>query len=163
AAGVQGPKVLANLDGLEVSRGNTLVVRDTLQTTNDDDVFVLGDCAYLLPKGAEAPIPPRAQAAHQMASHLVGNIRRRMKGEALKPFKYHDFGSLVSLGEYSTVGSLMGFISGKSMMVEGFFARMMYRSLYKMHQWALHGFTKVFLDTISRTITRRTEPHVKLH
>ncbi|MEO1544347.1 MAG: NAD(P)/FAD-dependent oxidoreductase, partial [Pseudomonadota bacterium] len=145
AAGVQGPKVLANLDGLEVSRGNTLVVRDTLQTTNDDDVFVLGDCAYLLPKGAEAPIPPRAQAAHQMASHLVGNIRRRMKGEALKPFKYHDFGSLVSLGEYSTVGSLMGFISGKSMMVEGFFARMMYRSLYKMHQWALHGFIKEHL------------------
>ncbi|MEO1205265.1 MAG: NAD(P)/FAD-dependent oxidoreductase [Pseudomonadota bacterium] len=163
AAGVQGPKVLSNLDGLEVSRANTLVVRDTLQTTKDDDIFVLGDCAYLLPTGAKSPIPPRAQAAHQMASHLVGSIRRKMKRQALKPFKYHDFGSLVSLGEYTTVGSLMGFISGRSMMVEGFFAKMMYRSLYKMHQWALHGFSKVFLDTLSRTITRRTEPHVKLH
>jgi NADH dehydrogenase len=39
----------------------------------------------------------------------------------------------------------------------------MYRSLYKMHLYALHGFSKVFLDSIARMITRRTEPHVKLH
>lgn len=163
AAGVKGPKVLGNLDGLEVSRANTLVIRDTLQTTKDDDIFVLGDCAHLVPEGEDRPIPPRAQAAHQEASHLVSTIKRRLRGEAPKPFRYHDFGSLVSLGEYTTVGSLMGFVSGRSMWVEGLFAKLMYRSLYKMHQWALHGFTKVFLDTLSRTITRRTEPHVKLH
>ena len=29
--------------------------------------------------------------------------------------------------------------------------------------WALHGFAKVALDTASRTLTRRTEPQVKLH
>jgi NADH dehydrogenase len=39
----------------------------------------------------------------------------------------------------------------------------MYKSLYKMHQLALHGPTKVALDTIVRVITRRTEPVVKLH
>jgi NADH dehydrogenase len=39
----------------------------------------------------------------------------------------------------------------------------MYKSLYKMHQLALHGPTKVALDTIARVITRRTEPVVKLH
>jgi NADH:quinone reductase (non-electrogenic) len=39
----------------------------------------------------------------------------------------------------------------------------MYRSLYKMHEYALHGPTKVALDTLARLITRRTEPHVKLH
>ena len=39
----------------------------------------------------------------------------------------------------------------------------MYKSLYKMHQLALHGCTKVALDTLARLITRRTEPHVKLH
>ena len=49
------------------------------------------------------------------------------------------------------------------MMIEGLFAKLMYRSLYKMHQWALHGFSKVALDTLSRLLTRRTEPHVKLH
>lgn len=163
AAGVKGPAVLANLDGLEVSRANTLIVRDTLQTTKDDDIFALGDCAYLVPEGAEKAIPPRAQAAHQQASHLISTMKRRLKGDAPRPFLYRDFGSLVSLGEYSTVGSLMGFISGRSMWIEGFVARMMYRSLYKMHQWALHGSAKVVLDTITHTINRRTEPHVKLH
>lgn len=163
AAGVKGPAVLANLDGLEVSRGNQLVVTPTLLTTRDDNIFAMGDCAYLVPEGEKMPIPPRAQAAHQQASHLFDAIRRRMAGQPLKPFVYRDFGSLVSLGHYSTVGSLMGFIVGKSMFIEGHFAKLMYRSLYKMHEMALHGFFKVTMDTLSRLITRRTEPQVKLH
>jgi NADH dehydrogenase len=48
-------------------------------------------------------------------------------------------------------------------MIEGYFAGVMYASLYKMHEYALHGFAKVFLDTLARLIIRRTEPHVKLH
>jgi NADH dehydrogenase len=163
AAGVKGPDVLSHLDGLEVSRDGRLVITETLQTTRDPDVFAFGDCAYLVPKGAEAPIPPRAQAAHQEASHLYVELQRRLKSEPLRPFHYRDFGSLVSLGEYSTVGSLMGFIVGRSFFVEGLFARLMYRSLYKMHEVALHGPGKVILDTLSRVITRSTEPVVKLH
>lgn len=163
AAGVKGPSVLKNLDGLEVSRSDTLVVSPTLQTTKDKSIFAVGDCCYLVPEGEKYPIPPRAQAAHQMASHVFRQIKQVMAGKPLEPFKYRDFGSLVSLGEYSTVGSLMGFISGRKMMIEGLFAKLMYRSLYKMHEWALHGFGKVFLDTASRILTRRTEPHVKLH
>ena len=57
----------------------------------------------------------------------------------------------------------MGFIVGSSMFIEGWFARLMYRSLYKMHQMALHGSTRCVLETLARTLTRRTEPHVKLH
>ncbi len=52
---------------------------------------------------------------------------------------------------------------GGSLVIEGYIARLMYRSLYKMHELALHGCTKVALDTVARLITRRTEPHVKLH
>ncbi|MFA7307652.1 MAG: NAD(P)/FAD-dependent oxidoreductase [Hyphomicrobium sp.] len=164
AAGVKGPDVLSKMDGLEVSRSNTLLVRPSLQTTKDDNIFVIGDAAYLVPEGETAPIPPRAQAAHQQSSHLVRQIQRRMHGETkLAPFKYRDFGSLVSLGKYSTVGNLMGFVSGKSLRIEGWFAKIMYRSLYKMHEVALHGPIKVALDSLSRLLTRRTEPQVKLH
>ncbi len=163
AAGVKGPDVLADLDGLEASKGNLLVVKETLETTRDPNVFAFGDCAYLVPSGEKDPIPPRAQAAHQESSHLVRQLRRRLEGKPLEPFKYRDFGSLVSLGHYSTVGSLMGFVTGRKMLIEGWFAKLMYRSLYKMHEQALHGYWKVALDTVSRLITRRTEPHVKLH
>ena len=58
---------------------------------------------------------------------------------------------------------MMGALVGGSLVFEGIFARMMYLSLYKMHEHALHGSVKVVLDTLARLITRRTEPHVKLH
>ena len=141
-----------------------LVVKPTLQTTRDDNIFVIGDAAYLVQDGETAAVPPRAQAAHQQSTHLVRQLQRRINGDTqLTPFKYRDFGSLVSLGNYSTVGNLMGFISGKSMRIEGWFAKIMYRSLYKMHEVALHGPIKVALDSVSRLLTRRTEPQVKLH
>ena len=163
SAGIRGPDVLNDFDGLEVSHASQLVVRPTLQATRDDNVFALGDCAYLLPKGETRPIPPRAQAAHQQASHLFTQIGRRLAGQPIAPFRYRDFGSLVSLGEFSTIGNLMGFLAGRGLFIEGYFARLMYRSLYKMHETALHGPLKVGLDTIARFMTRRTEPHVKLH
>ena len=164
AAGVKAPDFLRDLDGLETNRINQLVVRPTLQTTRDDDIFALGDCAACPWLGKEgAVVPPRAQAAHQQASHMVKQIHARLDGKPLKPWRYRDFGSLVSLGEYSTVGNLMGSLTGGNLWLEGWFARMMYLSLYKMHELALHGFWKMALDTAARVITRRTEPHVKLH
>jgi NADH dehydrogenase len=155
--------VLSHLDGLEVSRSGQLVVRPSLQTTRDDDIFAMGDCAYLVPEGEMQSVPPRAQAAHQQATHLSRQLTRRLAGHPPAPFVYRDFGSLVSLGHYTTVGSLMGFIAGRSLFIEGYLARLMYRSLYKMHEVALHGPVKVALDTLSRLLTRRTEPQVKLH
>lgn len=61
AAGVKGPDILRDLDGLEASKSGQLVVRPTLQTTIDDDVFAFGDCSWLVPDGEDQPIPPRAQ------------------------------------------------------------------------------------------------------
>jgi NADH dehydrogenase len=163
AAGVKAPGFLKDIGGLETTRTNQLVVTPTLQATRDPDIFALGDCAYLVEPGSDTPIPPRAQAAHQQASYLIKAIPAKIAGKPLKPFKYRDFGSLVSLGEYSTVGNLMGFIQGRNMFIAGLFARMMYRSLYKMHQQALHGTWKTALDALARSLTRRTEPRVKLH
>jgi NADH dehydrogenase len=163
AAGIKAADFLRDLAGLETNRLNQLVVRPTLQSTRDDDVFALGDCAACDWPGHGMNVPPRAQAAHQQASHMVRQVERRLAGRPLRPYVYRDFGSLVSLGEYSTVGNLMGGLIGGNFFIEGHFARLMYRSLYKMHELALHGWTKVWLSTLARLITRRTEPHVKLH
>ena len=167
AAGVKAPDFLKDIAGLETNRSNQLVVKPTLQSTRDDDIFALGDCSACPWPEANAGrggfVPPRAQAAHQQASHMAAQIRRRLANKPLEPYRYRDFGSLVSLGKFSTVGSMMGGLIGGSMMIEGAFARVMYVSLYKMHELALHGFFKVALDTLARLITRRTEPHVKLH
>lgn len=162
AAGVKAADFLRGIAGLETNAINQIVVRPTLQTTRDDNVFAIGDCAACpWPQangGKGGFVPPRAQAAHQQAALMAGQVRRRMAGKPLAPYRYRDFGSLVSLGEFGTVGNLMG-----GTLIEGLFARTMYLSLYKLHELALHGFPKVALDTLARLITRRTEPHVKLH
>jgi NADH:ubiquinone reductase (H+-translocating) len=163
AAGVKAPDFLKDLDGLETNRTNQLIVRQTLQTTRDENIFAIGDCAACPWPGKDANVPPRAQAAHQQATHMVKQIANRLEGKRLLPYRYRDFGSLVSLGEYTTVGNLMGALVGGNMVIEGYIARLMYVSLYKMHELAVHGYTKVVLDTLARLITRRTEPHVKLH
>ena len=163
AAGIKAPDFLGDLAGLETNRLNQLVVDQTLRTTRDSDVFAFGDCAACPWPGHERNVPPRAQAAHQQAMHLAKMIPRRLAGKPLKPYVYRDFGSLVSLGEYSTVGSLMGALVGGSLFIEGLFARFMYVSLYRMHLNALHGPAKVVFDTLGRMFTRRTEPRIKLH
>ncbi len=163
AAGVKAPDVLGSLDGLEVNPINQLVVGPTLQTTRDADIFAIGDCAECPRPGHQAPVPPRAQAAHQQAAHMVKQIGRRLRGEKLRPFTYRDFGSLVSLGEYTTVGNLMGGLLGKSVFVEGLFARLMYRSLHAMHEQALHGSARTLFGSLSRALSRRSGPQVKLH
>jgi NADH dehydrogenase len=163
AAGVQGPPVLRELDGLEINRTNQLVVHPTLQTTRDPAVFAIGDCAACPRPGMSSPVPPRAQAAHQEASHMVRQIELRLRGKPLRPYAYRDFGSLVSLGKWSTVGNLMGFLFGRSLFVEGTVARIMYRSLRFLHERALNGTAWSVLSFLGRSLARGTGPQVKLH
>jgi NADH dehydrogenase len=98
-----------------------------------------------------------------MASHLAGTAARRLSGKPPQPFRYRDFGSLVSLGQYQSVGTLMGFATAGTVRVEGLLAKLFYLSLYRLHIWALHGFWGMALDTLGRLIRRQTEPKVKLH
>lgn len=163
AAGIKAPDFLSELDGLETNRINQLIVTSTLQTTVDENVFAFGDCAACPWPGHDGNVPPRAQAAHQQASMLVKTVKRRIAGKPLPEYVYRDYGSLVNLGRYTTVGNLMGAVAGGSMFIEGLIARTMYQSLYKMHLMTLHGFFTVMLQTLARMITRRTEAHVKLH
>jgi NADH dehydrogenase len=162
-AGVKAPEVLRDLDGLEANRVNQLAVESTLRTTRDPHIFAIGDCAACPRRGQPTPVPPRAQAAHQEAAHMVQQIERQLRGKPLVPYTYRDFGSLVSLGNYSTVGNLMGFLFGRGIFVEGLFARLMYWSLRIMHERTVNGVLRTALGLLARGLSRRTGPQVKLH
>ncbi|HEY2020907.1 NAD(P)/FAD-dependent oxidoreductase [Paraburkholderia sp.] len=163
AAGIKAPAVLGELDGLPVNRLGQLIVRRTLQTEVDDNIFALGDCAACQWPGNDRNVPPRAQAAHQQATFLLKAIAARLGNRPLPEFTYRDFGSLVSLGHFSAVGNLMGGVIGGNMLIEGLFARFMYMSLYRMHIAALHGYSRMVLDTVAHWLRRSTAPRVKLH
>ncbi|MEQ8494674.1 MAG: NAD(P)/FAD-dependent oxidoreductase, partial [Gammaproteobacteria bacterium] len=165
AAGIKGPAVLGRLGGLEVNRANQLIVAPTLQTTRDERIFALGDCAAC-PLGEDGRnVPPRAQAAHQQATHLVGTVARLREGKALEAYVYRDFGSLINLAKHSAVGNLMGNLLGRepSFPIEGRLARWAYLSLYKMHQVAVLGWVRTAADTVADILTRSSKPRLKLH
>ena len=166
AAGIKAPDFLKDIDGLETNKINQLVVNKTLQTTRDENIFALGDCAACPMEGSDSMVPPRAQAAHQQADMLVKSIINRMNNKPLPVYKYVDYGSLINLSRYSTVGNMMGNLLGKkagSMMIEGLLARFVYMSLYKMHQVVIQGFIRVGLTTIANILTQKTKPRMKLH
>ncbi|AYH06230.1 NAD(P)/FAD-dependent oxidoreductase [Pectobacterium parmentieri] len=162
AAGIKAPDAMKDIAGLETNRINQLVVEPTLQTTRDPNIFAIGDCASC-PQEGGGFVPPRAQAAHQMASRCHSNIIALLNGQTLKSYVYKDHGSLVSLSKFSTVGSLMGNLMRGSVMVEGRIARFVYISLYRMHQVALHGYVKTGLMMLVGGINRVIRPRLKLH
>ena len=162
AAGIKAPAFLARIKDIETNNLNQIVVRATLQSVSDDNIFALGDCAACPWAGHAGYVPPRAQAAHQQASLLYTSIKKRLRGDALPQYHYRDYGSLVSLGNYSTVGSLMGSIGG-SVMVEGYIARMVYLALYKMHQLAIYGVHRTIFLSLANLFRRAVHPAIKLH
>jgi NADH dehydrogenase len=48
-------------------------------------------------------------------------------------------------------------------MVEGFMARMVYLSLYKLHQFALFGFYRTMMLSIAHLFRASVHPEIKLH
>lgn len=160
AAGVKAPECTREW-GFETNRLNQIEIKDTLQTTVDDSVFVIGDCAALVQDGK--PIPPRAQAAHQMATQCGKNIVAMLEGKQPQPFKFNDKGSLLSFSHFGTVGNLMGNLTKGDMFIEGKIARLAYLSLYRMHQVALHGWVKTGLILLVGQINRFLRPSMKLH
>ena len=163
AAGVRGPDFLKDIGGLETNHGNQVVVRPSLQTTRDDRIFALGDCCACVLPGSDRPVPPRAQSAHQMAATVFKNLKRLVANRPVVPFVYKDYGSLVSLSRFSTVGSLMGNLIGGRMAVEGRLARLVYVSLYRMHLVAIHGWFKGLLLILIGHVNQVVRPRLKLH
>lgn len=163
AAGIKAPDFLKQL-GLPTVKSGQLDVGGDLAVKGYDYIYALGDCAACA--GADGKlVPPRAQAAHQQADYLLQTFLRQHsnKPPQTKPYVYRDYGSLVSFGQTTSVGSLMGSLKGLSWFVDGFVARMMYVSLHLMHHQAVLGTVRTAVLALARFLIKRSTPLVKLH
>jgi NADH dehydrogenase len=163
AAGIRAPEFLGTL-GLPTAKGGQIAVDAHLRVEGVPDVYALGDCAACV-DGRGHAVPPRAQAAHQQADYLRKTFVALAAGRPAPraPYVYRDYGSLVSIGHETTVGSLMGSLRGASWFVQGFMARTMYASLHLMHHQAVLGSLRTGLLALARFLIRRSTPLVKLH
>jgi len=162
AAGIKAAESNQSL-GLATNKANQFVVNDNLQTSADC-VYAMGDCAAVIWHD-DRLVPARAQAAHQQAEFLQTLLLALLKNKPPpgKPFRYKDFGSLVSLGEDAGVGTLMGVLAGKNFLVEGLIAKWMYMSLHLNHHRAILGTRGTAVLALARLLQRRVSGRLKLH
>lgn len=105
AAGVQASPLARSL-GAPLDRAGRVRVRPDLTVPDHDDVYVIGDLAFLEQDGR--PVPGVSPAAMQEGEHAAANIVRSLRGEPRAPFRYWDKGSFATVGRGAAVGYVLG-------------------------------------------------------
>ncbi|MBP6562445.1 MAG: NAD(P)/FAD-dependent oxidoreductase [Neisseriaceae bacterium] len=136
-AGVKAPALMSQIDGVELTRTQQLVVNDYFQATTDPTLFAIGDCSSM----KSTPLPPTAQVARQQAIYLSDYFLDIILGQVpKKSFHYKDNGSLVTVGRYASFGVFGGTSRLKGRSFKGMAASVAHISLYRLHQMAILGF-----------------------
>lgn len=163
AAGVKAANLLSNLAGLEANAINQLLVRPSLQTTQDPRIYAVGDCASLTLSGNQRSLPPTAQVAHQQAQYLIRQLPRVIERGLTPPdFVHRYLGSLVSLGEYDAFASLGKFGLLKGTTLRGRLAQASHVLLYRSHQARLHGIIRGSLLWLVDQLNARLRGSIRL-
>lgn len=138
-AGVAPAAVLAK-SGLPLHRSGRVEVEADCRVKGFDDVFVLGDAAYFVNPKTGKPHPPLGQVAFQQGSQTAANLVRLLRGEPTKPFRYFDFGALVSVGAHFAAIDLLG------VRLSGLLAWFIWRTLYLMKLVGFGNKVRVLID-----------------
>jgi NADH dehydrogenase len=96
---------LADVLGLEQTRGGRIVVGEDMSVPGRPEVFVVGDLAGA-GDGKGGLLPQVAQPAIQEARHAARNIERTLKGEPRTGFEYKDKGIMATIGRNAAVTEL---------------------------------------------------------
>ncbi len=122
-AGVK-PSPLMAACGLPLDKSGKVPVDEYLRPADHKNVFVLGDSALCLDSKTGKACPPLGQVAFQQGDHMAANLTRLLHGKPLKPFKYFNYGALVSVGEHYAAVDLLG------VKLTGFIGWFVWRTLY---------------------------------
>ncbi|MTB53476.1 NAD(P)/FAD-dependent oxidoreductase [Lewinella sp. W8] len=102
AAGIKGEPI-RGLPESAITYGNRLAVDRYHRVKDCEDIYAVGDVAYMEEEGWPQGHPQVAQVAIQMGKNLAGNFKRRKKGKELTAFSYHDKGSMATIGRARAV------------------------------------------------------------
>ena len=100
AAGVAASPLAASL-GVPLDRAGRVTAEPTLNVPGHPEMFVAGDICAFTQDGK--PLPGVAQVAKQQGAHAAKNVRHAVRGEALEPFHYVNFGNVATIGRGAAV------------------------------------------------------------
>ena len=103
AAGVAGPNAGWTV-GLPRGKGGRIEVGADLRVNGMDRVFAVGDVCV----NPDEPVAQLAQPAIQQGRHAGQQVARLIAGKPTRPFRYHDKGTMATIGRRSAVAELRG-------------------------------------------------------
>jgi NADH dehydrogenase len=106
-AGLQGNELVRSL-GLELERGNRLAVDEELRLAQHPEVYAVGDIAAITDATTGQVLPQLGSVALQSGEHAGEAIAHRVAGKETKPFKYHDKGTMATIGRGAAVVQMLG-------------------------------------------------------
>jgi NADH:ubiquinone reductase (H+-translocating) len=101
AAGVKGSP-LAEMLGAPLQRGGRLPILPTTEVVDRPAIYAVGDMAYLEDKAGQ-PYPMLIPVAQQQGELAAQNILAEIGGGEKRPFRYHDRGSMATIGRRRAV------------------------------------------------------------
>lgn len=108
AAGVTG-NVPGGIPADAIVRGNRIKVDNYNRMIGTDNVFALGDIAYMENEAWPKGHPQLANVANNQAKNLARNMSRMASGKELKPFTYKNPGTMATVGKRKAVVDLPTF------------------------------------------------------
>jgi NADH:ubiquinone reductase (H+-translocating) len=106
-AGLQGNELVRSL-GLELEKGNRIGVDEELRVPAHPEVYAVGDVAAITDQKTNQVLPQLGSVALQAGEHAGKTIANRIAGKETKPFKYHDKGTMATIGRGSAVVQMLG-------------------------------------------------------
>jgi len=105
AAGIKANSV-EGLEGNIFCKGDRLKVDRSNRVAGYDNIFAIGDVAFMTEKNYPDGHPQVAQVAIQQARMLAFNLKKMQEKRPLKEFFYHDLGTLATVGRNRAVVDL---------------------------------------------------------
>ncbi len=164
-AGIRGPRVFEQMPALPRTRSGRVPVNALLQCQGLADIHALGDCAEWTDPATGRPAPYTAQVAAAQARYLAEAIEAREHERAVKPFRFENAGTIVSLGEGGAAGNLTTRFGqhSKDHAIQGLSARLVYTMLYRQHEFSILGWRGGIARMLVDWLGHAYQPALKLH
>jgi NADH dehydrogenase len=99
---------IATALGVDLQRGDRVPTEPDLSLPGRPEVFAVGDIAWTTVEGSDRALPQLGSVALQAGEHAAHSIARLVAGEPTEPFRYHDKGTMATIGRGAAVVQTRG-------------------------------------------------------
>ena len=149
AAGVTG-NTIQGLPEEYYTKGNRIIVDRTNKVVNSENIYAIGDIAYMVTPKYPFGHPQVANVAINQARTLAENLKKTVQGEKLIDYEYKDFGSMATIGRNKAVVDFPFF------RFKGYFAWLIWMFLHLMLILSVRNKIIIFINWAWGYITKDT-------